>query len=61
MSISIDDQKLLLVIINEYSQDNFPELSNNYYWRWQIVVLAKHCEIEVDFRFKKYFYKGFCS
>lgn len=31
MSVSIDDQKLLLVIINEYSQDNFPKLPNNYF------------------------------
>lgn len=39
----IDDQKLLLVIIDEYSQDIFPELCNNYFLlgRWQIVVLAK--------------------
>lgn len=32
MSVSIDDQKLLLVIINEHSQDNFPKLSNNYFF-----------------------------
>lgn len=44
MPVSIDDQKLLLVILDEYSQDNFPKLSNNYFLlgRWQIVVLAKY-------------------
>lgn len=30
LSVSIDDPKLLLVIINEYSQDSFPQLSKHY-------------------------------
>lgn len=44
MAVSIGDQKLLLVIIDEYSQDNFPKLPNNYFLlgRWQRVVLAKY-------------------
>lgn len=41
MSVSIDDQKLLLVIINEYSQDHFPKFSNNYFLLEMTVVLAK--------------------
>lgn len=41
MSVSVDDQKLLLVIINEDSQDNFPKLSDSYFSLEMTVVLAK--------------------
>lgn len=62
MSLSIDDQKLLLVIINEYSQDNFPKLSKNYFLleKKQIVVLAKDLWNKHTFSIKKkYLYKLF--
>lgn len=54
--------KLLPVIIDEYSQDSFLKLSNDYFLlgTWQIGVLAKHWWNKGTFLVKKYFCKGFC-